>query len=76
MILINQTGGKAIVNIIGFKRKDNLEIGPLYKGQGLEARKSYVQGIVDVLNNCKKYFTYKQKTKLKTNISFLLLTST
>ena len=32
-----------------------MEIGPLYKGQGLEARRSYVQGIVDVLNNCKKY---------------------
>ena len=42
-------------DLLGFKRKDDLEIGPLYKGQGLEARRSYVQGIVDVLNNCKKY---------------------
>jgi len=42
-------------DLLGFKRKDDLEIGPLYKGQGLEARKSYVQGIADVLNNCKKY---------------------
>ena len=39
----------------GFKRNDELEIGPLYKGQGLEARKSYIEGISTVLNNFKKY---------------------
>ena len=42
-------------DLLGFKRKDDLEIGPLYKGHGLEARRSYAQGIADVLNNCKKY---------------------
>lgn len=42
-------------DLLGFKRKDNLEIGPLYKGQGVEARRSYVEGIVNVLNNCKQY---------------------
>ncbi len=42
-------------DLFGFKRKDDLEIGPLYKGQGLGARKSYAQGIADVLNNCKQY---------------------
>ncbi|MFC1485039.1 site-specific DNA-methyltransferase, partial [bacterium] len=42
-------------DLYGFKRNDNLEIGPLFKGQGKEARESYVQGISDVLNNCKKY---------------------
>ncbi len=42
-------------DLFGFDRKDDLEIGPLYKGQGLEARHSYAQGIADVLNNCKKY---------------------
>jgi len=42
-------------DLLGFKRKDDLEIGPLYKGQGLEARRSYAQGIADVLNNCKQY---------------------
>ncbi len=42
-------------DLLGFKRKDDLEIGPLYKGQGLEARRSYTQGIADVLNNCKQY---------------------
>lgn len=43
-------------DLLGFKRKDELEIGPLYKGQGIEARRSYVEGIASVLNNCKKYF--------------------
>ena len=42
-------------DLFGFKRKDELEIGPLYKGQGREAKQSYIQGITDVLNNCKKY---------------------
>ncbi len=43
-------------DLLGFKRKDELEIGPLYKGQGIDARRSYIEGIVNVLNNCKKYF--------------------
>ncbi|MFA5858670.1 MAG: DNA methyltransferase [Elusimicrobiota bacterium] len=43
-------------DLFGFERKDELEIGPLFKGQGNEAKKSYAQGISDVLNNCKKYF--------------------
>ena len=42
-------------DLFGFERKDKLEIGPLCKGQGLEARKSYVKGISDVLNNYKQY---------------------
>jgi DNA modification methylase len=42
-------------DLFGFERRDEFEIGPLYKGQGLEARKSYVKGISDVLNNCKKF---------------------
>ncbi|MDD5693445.1 MAG: DNA methyltransferase [Patescibacteria group bacterium] len=42
-------------DLFGFERKDDLEIGPLYKGQGVEAKKSYVGGISDVLSNCKKY---------------------
>ncbi len=41
--------------IFGFERRDELEIGPLFKGQGREARESYVKGIVDVLKNLKKY---------------------
>ena len=42
-------------DLFGFERKDELEIGPLFKGQGREARESYIQGITDVLNNSKKY---------------------
>jgi len=42
-------------DLFGFDRKDKLEIGRLYNGQGQEARKSYVKGISEVLNNCKKY---------------------
>ena len=42
-------------DLLGFGKKENLEIGPLSKGQGLEARKSYIKGISDVLNNCKQF---------------------
>ncbi|MCX5802948.1 MAG: DNA methyltransferase [Proteobacteria bacterium] len=42
-------------DLFGFERKDDLEIGPLFKGQGREAKQSYIQGITDVLNNCKKF---------------------
>ena len=42
-------------DLFGFERKDDLEIGPLLKGQGRDARASYVQGISDVLINCKKF---------------------
>jgi len=41
--------------IFGFERKDELEIGPLYKGQGEEQRESYTKGIAEVLLNCKIY---------------------
>ncbi|MEI7425440.1 MAG: DNA methyltransferase [Candidatus Moraniibacteriota bacterium] len=43
-------------DLFSFERKDELEIGPLYKGQGMEAKKSYVEGISQVLLNSKKYF--------------------
>ncbi len=42
-------------DLFGFKRNDKLEIGSLYKGQGKEAKVSYIEGISAVLNNCKKY---------------------
>jgi DNA modification methylase len=41
--------------IFGFERKDEMEIGPLSKGQGKEARDSYTKGIAEVLKNCKRY---------------------
>ena len=42
-------------DLFGFERRDELEIGPLYKGQGAEARESYVDGISKVLRNCRQY---------------------
>ena len=42
-------------DLFGYERKDELEIGPLYKGQGKEARDSYVEGIAAVLNNARKF---------------------
>jgi len=44
-------------DLFGFERRDELEIGPLYKGQGIEAKASYVDGISKVLLNCRKYLT-------------------
>ena len=44
-------------DLMEIDRKDELEIGPLYNGQGLKARKSYVEGISKVLINCKKYLS-------------------
>ena len=41
--------------IFGFERKDEAEIGPLFRGQGKEARQSYVEGIAKVLQNAKKF---------------------
>ena len=42
-------------DLFGFKRSDELEIGPLYKAQGRESKQSYIEGITEVLNNCKKF---------------------
>ena len=42
-------------DLFGFERKDDLEIGPLFKGRGKEARDSYVEGISKVLINVKKF---------------------
>ncbi|MCY4308144.1 MAG: DNA methyltransferase [Rhodobacteraceae bacterium] len=41
--------------LLSHNRNDNFEIGPLFKGQGKAARESYVEGISQVLNNCKKF---------------------
>lgn len=42
-------------DLFGFERNDEKEIGPLSKGQGQQAKQNYIQGIVDVLNNCKRF---------------------
>jgi len=58
--------------IFGFERKDDLEIGPLFKGRGKEARDSYVVGIADVLRNCKKYLKKDYDIFLVVNDKFNL----
>ena len=58
--------------IFGFERKDDLEIGPLIKGQGKEARESYTQGIAEVLRNCKKYLQDNYDIFLVANDKFNL----
>ena len=44
-------------DLFGFERKDELEIGPLFKGQKKDAQMSYIQGISNTLNNCKRFLT-------------------
>ncbi|HPN32612.1 MAG TPA: hypothetical protein PKY81_16795, partial [bacterium] len=42
-------------DLFEFKRNDDFEIGPLFKGQGREAKENYLKGITETLLNCKKY---------------------
>ncbi|MDR1895913.1 MAG: hypothetical protein LBR10_03890 [Prevotellaceae bacterium] len=42
-------------DLFGFERRDEMEIGQLFKGQTRDTKQSYIHGISDVLNNCKKY---------------------
>ena len=42
-------------DLFGFKRLDELEIGPLFRGKGKEARESYIQGVAGVFKNCKRF---------------------
>jgi len=58
-----------------FKRQDELEIGPLYKGQGREAQLSYIEGISEVLKNCKKYLVEDYDVFLVANDKFNLYPS-
>jgi len=58
--------------LFGYNRKDNLEIGPLFNGQGLKARESYVEGIAEVLSNCKKYMIKKPNIFIVANDKYNL----
>ena len=42
-------------DLFGYERNDPLEIGPLFKGQGLLARQTYSESIAAVLRNCRQY---------------------
>ncbi len=54
-------------DLFGFKRQDELEIGPLSKGQGREAKESYVKSIAEVLNNCKRFMSKNYNVFLVAN---------
>jgi len=57
-------------DLFGFERKDELEIGPLFKGQKKDAQLSYIQGISDVLNNCKRFLSDDYNVFLVANDKF------
>ncbi len=57
-------------DLFGFKRKDELEIGSLCNGQGKVAKESYINGIADVLINCKQYFVEDYNVFLVANDKF------
>jgi hypothetical protein len=42
-------------DLFGFERRDNKEIGPLFKGTGQDAKDSYVEGISKVLINSQRF---------------------
>ncbi len=58
--------------LFGFDRHDELEISPLSKGQGREARDSYVVGISEVLNNCRQVLVPDYNVFLVANDKFNL----
>lgn len=57
-------------DLFGFERRDDMEIGRLYNGQGKEAKLSYIKGISDVLNNCKKFLIDDYNVFLVANDKF------
>ncbi|MBI4837134.1 MAG: site-specific DNA-methyltransferase [Candidatus Portnoybacteria bacterium] len=59
-------------DLFGFERRDELEIGPLYKGQGAEARASYIDGISKVLLNSRKFLADKFDAFLVANDKYNL----
>ncbi len=59
-------------DLFQMKRKDELEIGPLYKGKGKKAQESYIKGISKVLLNAKKYLVKDYDVFLVANDKFNL----
>jgi DNA modification methylase len=57
-------------DLFKFGRNDNLEIGPLFRGQGTAAKESYIEGIATVLNNCKKFMIKDYNIFLVANDKF------
>ena len=42
-------------DLFGFKRRDEQEIGAMFKKQSKQAQADYAEGISNVLNNCKRF---------------------
>lgn len=42
-------------DLFGFERKDEQEIGAMFKKQSKQAQQDYAEGISNVLNNCKRF---------------------
>ncbi len=59
-------------DLFGFERNDENEIGPLYKGQGQEARKEYVESIAKVLLNMKRFLQENYEVFLVANDKYNL----
>ena len=62
-------------DLFGFERNDELEIGPLFKGKGRDARQSYIIGISNVLKNCTKYLATQYTVFLVANDKYNLYPS-
>lgn len=56
--------------LFGFPRQDENEIGAMFRGQGQKARERYLQGIINVLNNCKKFLAPDYQVFLVANDKF------
>ncbi|MBG0785560.1 MAG: site-specific DNA-methyltransferase [Anaerolineaceae bacterium] len=59
-------------NLFNFQRRDEFEIGPLFKGKGKTARDSYVEGVSKVLDNCLTYLVEDCDVFLVANDRFQL----
>lgn len=57
-------------DLFDLERQDELEIGPLFRGQSKEARDSYIQGISKVLVNCKQFLAADYDIFLVANDKF------
>jgi hypothetical protein len=54
-------------DLFGFKRRDELEIGAMFKGKGKSAQEAYVDGISKSLLNLKKYLVNNYNVFLVAN---------
>lgn len=59
-------------DLFGFIRHDALEIGSRSNGQGVRAKRLYVEGVADVLINCKKFLVQDYNVFIVVNDRFNL----